>query len=105
MNQFGRSFIVNKLDSFEYSGKKYYVIYNDAPDCFEAYVLGKTLEGNWWWLLQSASSAWTTTVNAWLDSAEEDTISFNPESQSFLYGDNHLFIDFSSGKTAFTLED
>lgn len=105
MNQFGRSFNVNKLNCFEKNGEKYYVAYNDSPDDFKAYVLGRKPTGEWWWMLQSASSAWTTTVNAWLDSAEEDTISFNPESQSFLYGDNHLFIDFSSGKPAFTLED
>lgn len=105
MNQFGRSFIVNKLDSFEYSGKKYYVIYNDAPDCFEAYVIGKTLEGNWWWLLQSASSKWITVVTDWLDSSmREGTITFNPDSRSFLLGNNHLFIDFSDEEPALIFE-
>lgn len=104
MNQFGRSFIVNKLDSFEYSGKKYYVVYNDSPDHFEAYVLGKTPKGNWWWLIQSASSEWTTTITAWLDSStKEGTATFDPATRSFLLGNKHLFIDFREGEPAFML--
>jgi len=106
MNQFGRSFIVNKLDSFEYYGKKYYVVYNDSPDHFEAYVLGKTPKGNWWWILQSSSSKWTTVVTAWLDSStKEGTVTFDPVTRSFLLGNNHLFIDFREGEPAFMLEE
>jgi hypothetical protein len=106
MNQFGRSFIVNKLDCFEYSGKKYYVVYNDSPNHFEAYVLGKTPKGKWWWILQSSSSKWITVVTAWLDSStKEGTVSFNPVSRSFLLGNKHLFIDFREGEPAFIFEE
>ena len=41
MNQFGRNSNVNKLNCFEKNGEKYYVAYNDSPDDFKAYVLGR----------------------------------------------------------------
>lgn len=104
MNQFGRNFNVNKLNCFENNGEKYYVAYNDSPDDFKAYVLGRKPTGEWWWMLQSASPRWTTTVNAWLSSSKEETISFNSETHSFLLGNNHLFIDFSGEEPAFMFD-
>ena len=105
MNQFGRNFNVNKLNCFEKNGEKYYVAYNDSPDDFKAYVLGRKPTGEWWWMLQSASPRWTTTVNAWLSSSKEETISFNSETHSSLLGNNHLVIDFSGEEPAFMSDE
>lgn len=105
MNQFGRNFNVNKLNCFEKNGEKYYVAYNDSPDDFKAYVLGRKPTGEWWWMLQSASPRWTTTVNVWLSSSKEETISFNSETHSFFLGNNHLVIDFSGEEPAFMSDE
>lgn len=105
MNQFGRNFNVNKLNCFEKNGEKYYVAYNDSPDDFKAYVLGRKPTGEWWWMLQSASPRWTATVNVWLSSSKEETISFNSETHSFLLGNNHLVIDFSGEEPAFMSDE
>lgn len=101
MNQFGNGFLVNQVDCFTVDKHKYYIVYNDNPDCFLAFLLGNNGDGEWEWILQSSYAQWYAEISRWISSAPENVhITFNRDAHAFELGGHELVITLSHGEPA-----